>query len=127
MLLLSSQTLEVYFSTCVFLRCLFPAGVNPKFSRKDDKQFINMFLTIVTKAHIYLFALLILCCCALRYKVTQKSSVPRSKFRLDETALSRSIRLLKKVRKKLSYSLEESKFAFTQSIAYNYFTQALCK
>ena len=39
----------------------------------------------------------------------------------------KSICLLKRVRKKLSYSLEESKFAFTQSIAYNYFTQALSK
>ena len=37
---------EVYFWTWVFLRCLFPAGLNPKFSRKDHKQFINMFLTI---------------------------------------------------------------------------------
>ena len=36
----------------VFLRCLFPTVVNPKFSRKDHKQFINMFLTILTKAHI---------------------------------------------------------------------------
>ena len=52
MLLLSSQTQEVYVRTWVFVRCLFPTGVDPKFSRKDHKQLINMFLTIVTKAHI---------------------------------------------------------------------------
>ena len=51
MLLLSSQTQEGFFAHGS-LRCLLPTGVNPKFSRKDHKQFVNMFLTIVTKAHI---------------------------------------------------------------------------